>query len=145
MKLLEKSHIQIRSGVTDWKEAIAIASQPLLDDHSITSTYVDAMIQTVLDLGSYIVLAPYIALPHARSNGNVHKDGMSLLKLLEPVYFDEDEDSKATIILPLACENNEGHLDMLAQVAEVLGDPTTIERLLKSNDVEEIYQIFSNI
>ncbi|MEG0330259.1 MAG: PTS sugar transporter subunit IIA [Longicatena sp.] len=143
--LLKESHIQVMPNVKDWKEAIKVAAQPLLNDGSIDVTYVDAMIQTVIDLGSYIVLAPNIALPHARSKNNVFKDSVSLLKLSQPVYFDENEDSRAILIIPIACTSNEGHMEMLGRVAEVLGDLDTIEKLLETNDKDEIYKIFEKI
>lgn len=143
-ELVSRSHIQTMTRVADWREAIRIAAQPLLDDGFIQESYVEAMIQTVLDLGTYIVLMPMVALPHARSDGRVNRDGMAVLKLEEPVYFDErDDSSQAVLILPIACTDDDGHLAMLGRVAEILGDEEVTQQIINCNDADEIYRILS--
>ena len=144
-KLIEKDFIQTMDHVDTWKDAIRIAAKPLLEHQCIQESYIDAMIQTVIDLGSYIVIAPDIAMPHARSEGRVLKNSISILKLEKPVYFDSDEASKATFIMPIACVDNENHLTMLAKVAEILGDPDTMEKILHTNDAEKLYEMFETL
>lgn len=144
-QLIEKDLIQTLEKVESWQDAIRISADPLLKKGYILESYIDAMIQTVIDLGSYIVIAPYIAMPHARSDGRVFQNAISILKLKEPVYFDTDESSKATFIMPIACVDNENHLAMLARVAEVLGDPDIMNQLLDTNDVQQLYKVFENL
>lgn len=145
-ELVSRSHIQTLDHISDWREAIKLAATPLLDDGCIQESYVEAMIRTVLELGTYIVLMPMVALPHARSDGRVNRDGMAVLKLKEPVYFDEgDESSKAALILPIACTDDDGHLAMLGKVAEILGDEEIMARVLASNDSEELYHILNTL
>lgn len=145
-QLIDRDFIQTCSHVESWKEAIAIAAKPMVDHGCIEASYIDAMIQTVLDLGSYIVIAPMIALPHARSNGMVHQNAISILKLEKPVFFEAgDASSQATLILPIACVDNDKHLTMLAKVAEILGEVDLVDKLLKTNDAEAIYRIFETL
>lgn len=143
--LLEKECIQIMEEAKDWKDAIRIASTPLLKKGIINDCYIQAMMDTVLELGAYIVLAPNFALPHARGECGALKNGFSILKLKKPVYFDESEDSKAQFIMPIACVNNDNHMKMLQALAEVLGDPQILEQAIQSNDIDEIYNLFSNV
>lgn len=145
MELIQKDCIQIRESVKDWQEAIRVSAQPLLDKKWIEPSYVEAMIQTVYELGSYIVIAPRIALPHARSSEGANATGFGVLKLNKGVYFDEKADSYADLILPLACADDEEHLLLLQAIAIVLGDSQTMERLLECEDVDTIYQIFQNV
>lgn len=147
MKLLviEKGFIQTMDKVDTWKDAIQIAAAPLVKKKYIKESYIDAMIQTVLDLGSYIVIAPYVAMPHARSDGRVLKNAISILKLKEPIYFDEQEDSKALFIMPLACVDNNHHLTMLSCIADILGDVEKMNQILETNDKQQLYEIFKNI
>lgn len=144
-KQMDKRLIQTAPCVPTWKEAIRMAASPLLSFHYIKESYIDAMIQTVIDLGSYIVIAPYFAMPHARNDGNVIQNGVSILKLKEPVYFDKKEDSKATFIMPIACVDNEHHLKMLGSLATILSDEATMKRLLSTNDIQEIYAVFKHV
>ncbi|MFG6128711.1 PTS sugar transporter subunit IIA, partial [Staphylococcus aureus] len=52
---------------------MTVASQPLLQEQVIEQCYVEAMIESVNELGPYIVIAPEIAIAHARPNNNVHQ------------------------------------------------------------------------
>lgn len=142
--LLADDYIQIAEKVSDWKNAIILAAQPMIAHGDIVPKYVDAMIQTVNELGSYIVIAPNIALPHARGAGNVMHNSISLLKLKQPVYFSDDEDSRATIILPIACKENEDHLAMLAAIAEMFQDEELISKLIKTDDVKQLRALLKN-
>lgn len=145
LQVIEKGFIQTMDKVDTWKDAIQIAAAPLVKKKYIKESYIDAMIQTVLDLGSYIVIAPYVAMPHARSDGRVLKNAISILKLKEPIYFDEQEDSKALFIMPLACVDNNHHLTMLSCIADILGDVEKMNQILETNDKQQLYEIFKNI
>lgn len=145
LQVIEKDFIQTMDKVDTWKDAIHIAAAPLVKKKYIKESYIDAMIQTVLDLGSYIVIAPYVAMPHARSDGRVLKNAISILKLKEPIYFDEQEDSKALFIMPLACVDNNHHLTMLSCIADILGDVEKMNQILETNDKQQLYEIFKNI
>ncbi len=64
--LLTADRIQFTDDKLDWREAIRLASAPLIEDGSITQNYVRAMIDSIETTGPYIVLTPGVALPHAR-------------------------------------------------------------------------------
>ena len=87
LDILSTTRIIVKEQVNDWTEAITIASQPLLQEQIIEQGYVQAMIDSVNELGPYIVIAPEIAIAHARPNNDVHQVGLSLLKLNQHVHF----------------------------------------------------------
>ena len=58
LDILTEDKIVIKEKVSTWSEAIEIAAQPLLDNHSINNNYVSAMIESVNEMGPYIVIAP---------------------------------------------------------------------------------------
>ena len=110
--LIKKELIRIEDRANDWKDAIRIAAKSLLDNGYINEQYVEDMIKSVEDAGPYIVLAPNIAVPHARPNGNVAKMAISLTKLNEPVNFrneEEDEDNWVRILFCLAAVDSSSH------------------------------------
>lgn len=144
-ELLSRDCIQIADSVADWQSAIQMAAKPLLNKGYIEERYIDAMIETVNTLGAYIVIAPNIAMPHARSESGALKNSFAVLKLKKPVYFDDSEDSRAVLILPISCVDNETHMKMLQALAMVLGDPELADKVVNSVDTEEIYNIFANV
>ncbi|WLD93828.1 BglG family transcription antiterminator [Alkalihalobacillus sp. AL-G] len=140
-ELLTKQTIQFKDKVSNWEEAIHVAAQPLINQDSIRSDYVEAMIENVKDLGPYIVIAPRIAIPHARPEKGVERLGMSLLRLKEPVYFSEKEKHRAQLIIVLAAIDNQTHLKALAQLTEVLSNEENIDRLIRANDSVSVLQV----
>ena len=138
-ELLTKDMIQFEEGVDNWEQAIRIGARPLLDIHAIGERYVDAMIHNVNTLGAYIVLAPRVAVPHARPRDGVSKLGMSLLKLERSVSFaDNDPEKDVNIIIVLAAIDNESHLKALTQLMELLEEEGNIEKLIRADSLEPI-------
>ncbi|MCR8847984.1 BglG family transcription antiterminator [Rossellomorea sp. SC111] len=142
-ELLTEQTIQLKDRVTSWEEAIKVASQPLVDQQSVRPDYVEAMITNVKELGPYIVIAPNIAIPHARPETGVEQLGMSFLRLEEPVYFSEKEKHRAQLIIVLAAIDNQTHLKALAQLTELLSNESNVEKLISANDQETIIELIN--
>ena len=129
LDILTTTRIIVKEQVNSWHEAITVASQPLLQEQVIEQGYVEAMIESVNELGPYIVIAPEIAI--ARPNNNVHQVGLSLLKLNQHVAFC-DEDHYASLIFVLSAIDNHSHLSILQNLATILGDNQTVQQLLNA-------------
>ncbi|MGG1631104.1 BglG family transcription antiterminator [Rossellomorea sp. NRS-1567] len=142
-ELLTEQTIQLKDRVTSWEEAIRVASEPLVDQQSIRPDYVDAMITNVKELGPYIVIAPNIAIPHARPETGVEQLGMSFLRLEEPVYFTEKEKHRAQLIIVLAAIDNQTHLKALAQLTELLSNEDNVEKLISASDRQTIIELIN--
>ncbi|KHD85280.1 BglG family transcription antiterminator [Heyndrickxia ginsengihumi] len=142
-ELLTESFIQIEEKVGDWKEAIRVASKPLLQLNYISKEYVDSMIETVEELGPYIVIAPKIALPHGRPEKGVKKVGMSLLKLETPVAFSNQKEHEVQLIIVLAAIDNGTHLNALAQLSNMLSMHENVEILIHAKQKNEILDLIS--
>ncbi|ASF40668.1 hypothetical protein CEH05_16515 [Halobacillus halophilus] len=141
--LLTKKTIQLKDEVPSWEEAIKTAAQPLIDQESIHEEYVQAMIDTVHELGPYVVIAPGIAIPHARPEAGVERLGMSFLRLKEPVYFSEKEKHRAQLVIVLAAIDNQTHLKALAQLTELLSNEDNVDKLIAADDQETVLEIIN--
>lgn len=140
LEMLTPDKVQIKDQVNDWSEAIRVASQPLLQQQYFDERYIKAMIDSVYNLGPYIVIAPEIAIAHARPDDSVNKVGLSLLKLEKHINF-SSESHYASLIFVLSAVDNTKHLDILKQLAQVLGDQQVVERLLQAKDKNKIINI----
>ena len=138
--LVKKELIQQLDKVNDWQTAVRIASKPLLEYGYIEESYVEAIISSVNEIGPYIVLAPKVAVPHASPDAGVHRLGISLLQLKEPVNFGlaDDEDKNVQLIFVLATVDSSAHLKALQQLALILDDDDIIESLIRAEMPEEI-------
>ncbi|KKI90881.1 hypothetical protein WQ54_18310 [Bacillus sp. SA1-12] len=137
-ELLTKEFIQVKKEVKDWKEAIRTGAQPLVDHHYITEEYVNSMIDTITKLGPYIVIAPKVAIPHAKPEDGVKKLGMSLLCLEKGVNFSASTRHHVNLIVVLAAIDGESHLKALSQLTKLLTDQTCMDQIIKAQSAEII-------
>ena len=141
LEILSADKVQIKEQVDNWEQGIALAAQPLLNQDYFEQSYITSMIDSVKKLGPYIVIAPEIAIAHARPNDEVNKIGLSLVKLNQHINFSE-EGHYASLIFVLSAVDNEGHLEILRHLATTLGDQEVVNQLLKAQEVKDILNIF---
>ncbi len=141
MDLLKKENVQIVESVTDWKDAIRISVQPLEQHGYVESRYKEEIISNVESMGPYIVLAPYIALPHARPEQGVKESQIAVTLLQNEVRF-AGEEKPVKLLIALAASDNNRHLDALMSISEILQNEDTVQKILNSKDKEELYSYF---
>lgn len=142
-ELLTEDMIQLTDKEYEWDEAIRKASIPLLEQNVIQESYVDAMINNVKELGTYIHVGKGVGIPHARPENGVNKLGMSLLKLKKPTALLGKKDHQIDLFICLAAVDNEAHLKALAQLTKILGNASFIKRLKETDSVDEIVSIIN--
>lgn len=143
-ELLTEETIQVETGVKDWKEAIIKASQPLLDNGSITKSYIESMIDNIVKLGPYIIISPKVAIPHAKPEDGVNKLGMSLMKLVNSVCFSEDKSHEVQLVLILAAVDGDTHLKALSQLTAFLSSDWNRKAILNATTVQEICSLLES-
>ena len=135
MDLLKKENVQIVESASDWKDAIRMAVLPLEQDGYVEPRYKEEIISNVEAMGPYIVLAPYIALPHARPEQGVLKSQIAVTLLRKEVYF-ENEKKPVKLLITLAASDNNSHLDALMTISELLQKEDTVENILNAENKE---------
>lgn len=139
MDLLDLSLMQITDREMTWEEAIQVASEPLLKQGYIAQTYVDAMISKVKEIGPYIVLAPKVAIPHARPEDGAKKLGVSFMKSKTPIRFDvEGGEKNVNLVFVLSAVDNLSHLTALQELSYLLDDEDNIEAMIKEDDMDAL-------
>lgn len=143
LKKVLDSKVNIVDNVKDWEDAIRTAAQPLIADMSITNNYIEAMINNVKKFGTYIVVAPKVAMPHSRPEDGVNKNCLALLKINEGVFFGDetDEEEKVYFIFVLGAGDNESHIETLTQLMDIIDDEDKIEAMVKAESVDEIMEL----
>lgn len=142
-ELITEQTYQTSSQKLDWKEAIKLAAQPLLDQGKITDHYPQAMIEKVEEFGPFINLGKGIAIPHARPEDGVVDVGMSMLVLEQPIYLLDDPKQEIHLLICIAAVDNETHLKALSQLTTILRDNEHVKVLLASRNYQEIKKIIN--
>jgi len=127
--------------VSDWRGAVEAAGQLLCEAGHVEARYIQAMIRAVQELGPYIVIAPGIAMPHARPECGVKRNGMAVITLKEPVNFGSHNDPVSTVIAFSAIEVDT-HIRALKALATVLEDKERVGVIQSATQVDEILSAF---
>lgn len=132
LELLNEKTIELNVDAKDWQESIFIGGKLLEDEGLIEHRYIDAMINTVKEMGPYIVIVKGIAMPHARPEAGAKGIGMALLTLKNPINFGNEENDPVKIVIFLCAIDKVNHLKALAELMQLLEDETFIELANKS-------------
>lgn len=100
--------------------------------------YTAAMAEVIDELGPYIVIAPGVALPHARPEHGVRKAGLVLLTLAEPVPFGQSQNDPVWLAIGLAGTDDHAHENALTEIALVLTMPEAMTAIRNAKDADEI-------
>jgi PTS system mannitol-specific IIA component len=133
-----KNNINVVDEVSCWQEAIKVAAAPLKEKGFIKEEYISAMVENVVKNGPYIVIMPGIAMPHSRPEHGVLKTGVSLLKLSKSVKFPEDKDVE--LIIVLAANDSEMHLQLISGLTNLLMEEESMEKLFLAKSKEEVLE-----
>jgi len=132
--------ISVNFAARDWQEAVQECGRLLLNQGLIEERYIQGMIQTVEEMGNYIVLAPGLALPHARPEQGAQKVGACIVTLKEPVdLLGKDAD----IFISFSAVDNNSHVEMLRRIAEVCMVSENLDAIRRAETAQEIYALFN--
>ncbi len=126
----------------DWQEAIFAAGKLLVDDGAVEERFPAAMIRVAKEFGPYIVVAPGIALPHARPEDGVIKASIAVVRLKNTVDFGNKANDPVYLLVALAAIDHEQHITGLSELAGVLGNDNNIKKIKASKTKEELLAIF---
>lgn len=141
LDMLKKENVQIVQRVEDWKEAVRISIQPLVDGGYVESRYIDGVIENTIEYGPYYVLVENVALIHGRPEQGVKEKQLAVTVLKEPVQFSETS-FPARLLVTLAATDDESHIDVMRALAGIFMDTDKINEILEANSAEEVYQLF---
>lgn len=137
-EIINKDLIQLKVQVKDWKDAIKKSSRPLVEQHIVTTNYVNAMVASAEENGPYIVITKHVALPHARPEAGANKIGISLTTLKTPVSFGNKDNDPVKYVFCLSAVDSITHLKAITELVELLESNDFYDLLESSSSKEEI-------
>ena len=143
-QLIRPNLVAVDVEVKDWQDAIRAAGSLLINDGAVEERFSDAMIRVAKEFGPYIVVAPGIALPHARPDDGVITASIAVLRLKTPVDFGNKDNDPVYLVVALAAIDNKQHITGLSQLANVLGDEEKIKDIKQAQTKEKLLEVFLN-
>ena len=138
MKFLEKSLIALDVEAASPEEAIISTGKLLMNSKLVEETYVHAMVRSFQTNGPYFVLAPNIALPHARPEDGVKEACVSFVRLKTPVKFGHSSNDPVRLVFALGASSSTEHVTVLQKLTALLSNQENVEKLLNAQSYEEI-------
>lgn len=141
---LADTAVVLKARARDWREAVRVAGEALQRAGATRSNYTERMIDLVEQHGGYIVIAPGLALAHARPGPDVLAEGMCVVTLAEPVPFGHPHNDPVRVVVGLAVRAGDRHLRAVAELANVFNDPTVIGRIADAATEVEVQAVFAD-
>ncbi len=146
--LIENQSVSLQAHAEDWREAITIGTDMLIKSGAITADYHDAIIRSIETLGSYIIIAPALAMPHARPEDGVNYTAFALVTLSRPVQF-PGESFPVDVLITLAGGTSGEHMEGLMEMSRMLEDDKTpcginLNKLRQCTHPTQIYQLIDD-
>ena len=140
-RMLTKETIALGLSADNWQEAVRAAGNLLVQSGKVEPRYVDGMIRMVEEIGPYIVIAPGVALPHARPEDGVKKACMSLVTLRPPVPFGNETNDPVELVVAFGSPDSKGHMEALAELARLLENDSALNRLKKAASARDVMAV----
>ena len=143
-ELLRPNLVAVDVEVDNWQDAIRAAGALLVNDRAVEERFTNAMIEMAIEFGPYFVIAPGIALPHARPEDGVLKSSIAVIKLRKPVDFGNVDNDPVWLVIALAAKDKTEHINGLSELANVLREEAKLDRIKACKIKETLLSIFWN-
>jgi PTS system ascorbate-specific IIA component len=138
LPILPDSAVVLAAAAPDWRAAVRLAGRALTRAGSTTSDYAERMIAVIEEFGAYVVIAPGLALAHARPGPDVRREGLSVVTLARPVAFGHPHNDPVRVVVGLAVANAEEHVAFVAALANAFNDPLAVSRIAAATTPDEV-------
>jgi PTS system ascorbate-specific IIA component len=140
---LPDAAVDLGAHASDWRGVVRVVGDALQRARLARPSYTQRMIDVIDEYGAYVVIAPGLALVHARPGPDVLADGMSVVTLAEPVAFGHPHNDPVRVAIGLAVRAADEHVTSVAVLANVFNDPRSIERLASATELDDVRTIFA--
>ena len=135
--LLDRAAIRLRERAADRDAAIRRCGEVLVGTGAVDASYVDAMLERERSISTYV--GEGVAIPHGTlaSKDAVRRDALSFLRFPDTVDWGGEP---VTICIGIAARGD-GHVGILAALAQILLEPGKAEALRAADDPDEVLRL----
>lgn len=133
--------IEVDRACADWREAVRASGDLLVTTGVTTAEYTQAIVEAIEKLGPYIVLAPGIAIAHARPEDGALAVGFSLVRLATPIEFGSEHNDPVEFVFAFASPDKEQHISALATLADFIESGENLDLLRQAATPQEAFDV----
>ncbi|PHZ60158.1 PTS beta-glucoside transporter subunit IIABC [Photobacterium leiognathi] len=121
--------------------AIDLACSMLISNDKVEPRYVEAIKKQHKAIGPYYVLAPKIAMPHARPEDGVNESALQLTVFKSGVDFESEDNGDVFLSLTLAAIDSNSHINTIMALSELFQNDDDINVLINANEKDDIIEV----
>lgn len=141
-EMLSSSAVKLGAMPEDWQEAVYMAGNLLQEIDAVEPRYIQGMIRCIESFGTYSVICPGVAMPHARPEDGAKAVAVSLVQLAKPVLFGKDGETKPVdLIFAFSTTDEQAHLKMMLDLWMLFNDKGALDKLRRCCSYEEVLLI----
>ncbi|WP_440099285.1 PTS sugar transporter subunit IIA [Streptosporangium sp. H16] len=134
---LDPRAIRLAASAADRDDAIRQCGEALLAVGAVESAYIDTMLERERSISTYV--GEGVAIPHGTlaAKDAVRHDAISVVRFPGGVDWDGDQ---VTVCIGIAAKGD-GHVRLLAELAQILMDPDQARALREATEVAEVVRL----
>lgn len=137
--LLSREAIRLDARATGRDHAVRLCGQVLVDIGAVEPGYIDAMLERERSISTY--LGEGVAIPHGTNEGRdlIHRDALAVVRFPDGADWNGNE---VTVCIAIAARGG-GHMEILAELAEILMDPDRARALREATEPEQVLALLT--
>jgi len=144
--ILEHKTFLLQAEADGWQDAVKKSVDLLINTGCASPAYYDAILNAVKEFGPYFVIAPGIAMPHARPEQGALKLGYGLVCLKKPVSFGHSTNDPVDIILCITAPDKQAlNEQAIIQVMNLFDNDKALSDLRNAKNEDDLKEILGNI
>lgn len=132
--------------ITDQKDlsvdaALEMTCSTLLAKGKVEASYLEAIKTKHREIGAYYVLAPKIAMPHARPEDGVNEAALQVTVFKNGVNLESEDNGDVYFSVTLAAKDSDSHINTIMALSELFQNEDDIDAIIAAESESAIIEI----
>lgn len=122
-------------------DALDITCSTLIEQGKVEKSYLEAIKQKHKEIGAYYVLAPKIAMPHARPEDGVNTAGLQVTVFKNGVNLESKDNGDVYFSVTLAAIDSDSHIQTIVALSELFQNDADVDAIIAAQNQKDIEAI----
>ncbi|MCG9660923.1 PTS sugar transporter subunit IIA [Vibrio mediterranei] len=121
--------------------ALDITCSKLIEQGKVEPRYLEAIKVKHKEIGAYYVLAPKIAMPHARPEDGVNEQALQITVFKNGVDLESEDNGDVYFSVTLAAMDSDSHIQTIMALAELFQNDEDVDAIIAADNEAAIAEI----
>ncbi|GAM60949.1 ascorbate-specific PTS system [Vibrio ishigakensis] len=124
-------------------DALDITCSKLIEQGKVEQSYLEAIKVKHKEIGAYYVLAPKIAMPHARPEDGVNEAALQITVFKNGVDLESEDNGDVFFSVTLAAMDSDSHIQTIVALSELFQNDDDIDAIIAAENESEVRAILN--